>query len=240
MGLAAGAIPAPFTPNPPAPKPGYKYVPPPSGGLGPGSYVPKTPQEQASDAAANAATNIASNLGTSPTVPGATGGGSPASVPRIPEPGGSGTPGSAGNVGSNGIPPPVPAPDIKAAQDAEMLRAKEKQGQIAASSLSGLHEALGDRQMLGSGAESMATADVANEAAGNLSDLNVAQMKEANDQAERLAELSYNGGIAQRGQDIGAQVAYRGQDVTQRGQDLQRNPVLQNIDILNALKGLIY
>lgn len=153
-----------------------------------------------------------------------------------------GTPVGAPPVAPGQIPPPVPAPDIHAAQDAELLRAKEKQGQIATSSLTGLREALGDRQMLGSGAEAMATADVAGQAAGNLSDLNVSQMKEADESARRLAELSYNGGVTQRGQDIGAGVAYRGQDVTSRGQDLAaaNANMSQQQQLIAALRSLVY
>jgi hypothetical protein len=197
----------------------------------------------AGKAALDALKGVSSSSGASSGANAGSGAGLP---PRVGSGSGTGAGGGAGVGSGAGSVAPIQAPDLKASQDAELLRAKEKQGQIATSSLTGLREALGARQMLGSGAEGMATADVANEAAGNLSDLNVAQMKDSDESARRLAELSYNGAITQRGQDIGADVAYRGQDVTQRGQDIgSQNAAAaleyqQQQQILNALKGLVY
>lgn len=132
----------------------------------------------------------------------------------------------------------VARPDFKPAGDANLLRAKDKQGQIAASALTGLRGALGERGMLGSGAETGGTADIAAKGLQSLTDVNREGLIQ-NDQAAQQYDLAgYQGDISQRGQDlssnnamaalrtqergqdIGANVAFRGQDVTARGQDI--------------------
>lgn len=207
----------------------------PAGGLRDPNVYDRDPnynKERVGDAAADASVKALTDLSTGGAA------GDRTLPPRI------GGAGGGAPAGGGTVPPRIGAPTgpdhatLQASQDAELLRAKEKQGQIATSSLTGLREALGSRQMLGSGVEGMATADVANEAAGNLSDLNVQHLKDADDSARRLAELSYNGDITQRGQDMGASATYRGQDITQRGQDIsaQRSP----LDLISILKSLVY
>ena len=139
---------------------------------------------------------------------------------------------------------PVQAPgaQMQAGMDAALLRAKEKQGQIARSALTGLREALGERQMLGSGAEAQATGDITAAALGSLSDVNREQLIQGDENARRLAELSYQGSIQQRGQDITA----RGQDIQAAlgdaniGQAQATQYFDQQQALLNALKGLVY
>lgn len=144
-----------------------------------------------------------------------------------------------------GVPAPV-APSSTAGSNAALLRAKERAGQIAQSGLTGLREALGARQMLGSGAEAQATGDLAATAMGSIADVNREQLIQDDETARRMAELSYQGSISQRGQDITA----RGQDVTARGQDISASLAQQNAQaaayydqqrqILDALKALSY
>lgn len=135
-----------------------------------------------------------------------------------------------------------PAAGAQAGMDAALLRAKEKQGQIARSALTGLHEALGERQMLGSGAEANATSDIAQSAAQGISDVNREQLIQGDENARKLAELTYQGGIQQRGQDITA----RGQDIQaalgdqSAGQTQSSQYFNQQQAILDALKALQY
>ena len=133
----------------------------------------------------------------------------------------------------------VPHADATLASNAALLRAKENQGQIARSALTGLRGVLGERGMLGSGAEAGATEDIAARALSSLSDVNREQQIQNDETARQYGLANYQGDISQRatdigsdvsmrgqdvtarGQDIGANIAYRGQDVTQRGQDIQ-------------------
>jgi hypothetical protein len=162
---------------------------------------------------------------------------------------------------------PNPADALNRTTQQNLLRAKERQGQIAQSSLTGLREALGARQMLGSGAEAQATGDVASSAAQSLTDINRQGLIQEDEQARQLAALSYSGGITQRGQDIGlmgqnqragleargqdinAALGQRGQDVSMRGQDINERLAQMGFSqssyqqlnaILDALRGQAY
>lgn len=111
------------------------------------------------------------------------------------------------------VPPPavaqIAAPTVPSGTNAAMLRAKERAGQLARSSVSGLRAVLGERGMLGSGVEGRATTNIATEALKQISDVNREQAIKEADQAARFAELGYQGAITQRGQDI----TMRGQDI---------------------------
>lgn len=165
------------------------------------------------------------------------------------------TGGGSGSGGGNSD--RIARPDYKPASDANLLRAKDRQGQIASSALTGLRSALGDRQMLGSGAEGGGTADIANNALQSLTDVNREQMIQDDNSANEFSLASYQGDIAQRGQDmgnstaqrgqdIGANVAFRGQDVTARGQDLAAQTagstmkLQQQQSIMDALRAMQY
>jgi len=132
----------------------------------------------------------------------------------------------------------IARPDFQPGNDANLLRAKDRQGQIARSALTGLRGALGERGMLGSGAETGGTEDIAAKGLQSLTDVNREGLIQ-DDAARHDYDLAgYQGDISQRatdigrsnaldalatqarGQDIGANVAYRGQDVTARGQDI--------------------
>lgn len=141
------------------------------------------------------------------------------------------------NLGGTGaaanLPPPVAfdAPSFAAAEAAAFNRAKDKVGESAQGALTGLRSSLGARGLLGSGVEGRQTASVFNEGQQQLGDVGRAQAIDAANQAQKNAELTYSGGITQRGQNLTAQQAanalaaqlrmadYSGQ-ITQRGQDL--------------------
>lgn len=151
------------------------------------------------------------------------GGSVPGLPPTVPGPGG------AGGMGG------TPGVTTAGGNNAELLRAKERQGQLARSAVTGLREALGERQMLGSGAEAQATSDIASDALSSLTDVNREQLIQDDDNATRLAELTYQGGIQQRGQDIMA----RGQDLQARTAGANTALAQQNM-ILDALRQMVY
>lgn len=150
------------------------------------------------------------------------------------------------------------------AQDAALNRAKEQAGLVARSSLEGLRGALGERGVLGSGAEANATGDIASSAAGQIGDVISQGLKENSSLARDLGQLSYQGALQGRGQDIqmrgqdinerlglrGYDVQERGQDITQRGQDINadladRNLLSSNYNneqqrLIEALRALVY
>lgn len=150
------------------------------------------------------------------------------------------------------------------AQDAALARAKEQAGLVARSSLEGLRSAVGERGMLGSGAEANATGEIASNAAGSINDVIAQGLKENSGLARELGQLSYQGALTSRGQDItsrgqdinkelglrGYDVQERGQDITQRGQDIQADLADRNLlssnyyndqqNLLNALRALVY
>ena len=150
--------------------------------------------------------------------------------------------GGADAIKANPVGGPVTPPSAKAGTDAALLRAKERQGQIGRSALTGLHEALGERGVLGSGLEAGATADVASASAQGLSDVNREQLIQEDDIARRLAELSYTGSIQQRGQDITA----RGQNLNalmgdqSQNYNAQQDWYKQQQAVLEALRQLQY
>jgi hypothetical protein len=115
---------------------------------------------------------------------------------------------------------PIQAVDTSGAQAAAFARAKDQVGQTASGALAGLRSSLGGRGMLGSGGESRGAAGVVNRGQGELGDVSRQQAIESADLAQRTAEFNYSGGVNQRGQDMSAAEAARGQDLAARGQDL--------------------
>lgn len=99
----------------------------------------------------------------------------------------------------------VSAPDTSAAEEAAFGRAKDQQGKITRSALTGLQSSLAGRGMLGSGQEGRRTREIVQGGAEALSNLTREQAIQHADNAQKMAELAYTGGITQRGQDIGAQ-----------------------------------
>lgn len=91
----------------------------------------------------------------------------------------------------------------RASRAAAFARAKEEAGQLAASSMRALREAMAGSSMLGSGREGAGLRDIVSGAAENLGEVSRTQAIEDAAQAERLADLEYQGAIQQRAQDLG-------------------------------------
>jgi hypothetical protein len=110
--------------------------------------------------------------------------------------------------------------DTSAAQNAQFNRAKDLASQNAKSALSGLSSAMAGRGLLGSGTETRGMERTFQAGQQQLGDVARQQAMTAADMAQRQAEAAYQGGIAQRGQDIGVlDQQYQG-DISQRGQDI--------------------
>ena len=113
-----------------------------------------------------------------------------------------------GAGGPGGAPgPQVQMPDTTAANAAIFARAKDQAGQTAKASLQSLRESLGARGMLGSGAESGATADIIQRAAQGSDEITREQSIQDAGNLASNARAAYQGAIQQRGQDISAQQA---------------------------------
>lgn len=125
---------------------------------------------------------------------------------------------NAGPTGvGGGVPtstmPTLQLPDTRGAEDAAFGAAKDKAGKIARSSIDSLNGELGAQNMIGSGAQVEGTRGAIESAAQYEGDaVRDATMKRV-DLASDFAKTGYEGGIAQRGQDISAATTRRGQDV---------------------------
>jgi hypothetical protein len=98
----------------------------------------------------------------------------------------------------------------QAAQDAAFARAKDKAGQIGRSATNALANVYGARGLSGSGMAVNQMGGVLNEQATQLGEVNREQaIQSANIARQRASEL------------MSAQLAQRGQDVTQRGQNIE-------------------
>lgn len=131
-----------------------------------------------------------------------------------------------GGPGGGSMIPGITPVDTSAAQAAAFAHAKDQVGQIGQGSLTGLRSALGSRGMLGGGAESRATASVANRGMGELGDVSRQQAIDKSGLDERTATTNYTGQISQRGQNI-----------TSRGQDLSADASRRQIDASLAATG---
>lgn len=202
------------------------------------------------------------------TVPGGTGsaggGSSYTPSPTVPSPSLSGLnaavsgtglsnpgPGYTGNApvdggksGSNGHAHIAPV-DTTAAESASFNKAKDQVGLEAGGALTGLRSALGGRGMLGSGLEERATTQAATSAAGQLGDVSRQQAVTRADEAQKNAEANFSGDVTQRGQDfqkeeagnsLAGSLAIAGQQgaITQRGQDIQARNAARALEIEQA------
>lgn len=120
------------------------------------------------------------------------------------------------------------APDTGAAEAATWARAKDKIGRQTAGAVQSLKELQAAR---GFGAESGVYANeeqnVLSEGLRSLGDVSRQQAEDALAAQRDREKLAYEGGITQRGQDIGVfgtgfsgLISQRGQDISQRGQDI--------------------
>lgn len=116
--------------------------------------------------------------------------------------GGSGGPGGGGMPNIPNI-PGIAAPDFSEANRAAFARAKDQVGQTARGALTGLQSSMAGRGMLGSGLEGRGTAAVVNKGQQELGDVSRGQAIHDAEASQKAMELSYQGGITQREQDIG-------------------------------------
>ena len=92
-----------------------------------------------------------------------------------------------------------------AARNASFARAKDKAGQIARASLTGLRNAMGERGIGGSGIEALQSAGIVGAAGSELGEVNREQLLQDLAQQQHIQDLTYQGGITQRGQTLAAQ-----------------------------------
>lgn len=136
--------------------------------------------------------------------------------------GGIGTTGGPGGTGGGGGYAQLQAPDTTAATSAAFNRAKDTVGQTSRGALTGLAGAMAGRGIVGSGVEGRGQASVVNQGQQQLGDTVRQSAITQADLAQKNAELSYTGGITQRGQDINQNEDYQHNLLTQRGQDVQQ------------------
>lgn len=112
-----------------------------------------------------------------------------------------------GALGSGASAPTVSYGDAgaDAARDATFARAKDKAGQIARASLTGLRNVMGERGLGGSSIESAQSAGILGEAGSELGDVNREQLIQDLNRQQHIQDLTYQGNITQRGQTLAAQ-----------------------------------
>lgn len=157
--------------------------------------------------------------------------------------------GVGGGVGGMPVPQEVAgvAPvDTSAAQAAAFARAKDQVGQTAQGALKGLRSANGATGRMGSGSEGRQVASVVGQGQAQLGDVSRQGAIQESDRAQNEGNINYQGGIAQRGQNV----SMRGQDVAANTANnqltLQKNQMaqqsfqglLQAMGQSGAMKGL--
>lgn len=115
---------------------------------------------------------------------------------------------------------PVTRVDTSGARAAEFARAKDQVGQTTAGAITGLRSAMAGRGTLGSGSEGSSIAGIINAGQGQLGEVSRDAAIKGAGAAEHAADMTYQGDITQRGQDIGAAEARDRNRLTARGQDL--------------------
>ena len=128
------------------------------------------------------------------------GGGAPQTGGGFMAPGG----GGGGTIG--GVAPVGPI-DTTAADEASFARAKDVAGQTGRASLESLRGLMGETGQLGGGAETQATRDIVESAAGQVGDVNREQAIQRSERGFQTALANQQSGLTQRGQDINAQEA---------------------------------
>lgn len=96
-------------------------------------------------------------------------------------------------------------PDVRAAAFA---RAKDQAGKIARASLTAVAEQAASKGISGGGWEALQSAGAITGASQPLQDLNVRQMEDDVNRAADVSDMTYTGGIAQRGQDLTQRQSY--------------------------------
>lgn len=124
------------------------------------------------------------------------------------------TSGSGGGLGGP-LPPTVNYPDNSAARNAAFARAKDQAGQTSRAAIEALRGQLAGRGLLGSGIEGGQTAEIIAQAAQGPNEVTREQAIQDALNAAHVADISYQGGITQRGQDISALEAERARQAQQ-------------------------
>jgi hypothetical protein len=116
-------------------------------------------------------------------------------------------------MGGEGTAPRVsmtPGGDETAARAAAFARAKEQAGATARASLRSLQGVMDERGMTGSSTEAAQTGGVLGGAVNTVGDFTREQLMQDLGRAERIADMTYQGNITQRGQDLNRQQALLG------------------------------
>ena len=110
-----------------------------------------------------------------------------------------------GQLGSSFSQPPVMygGTGEEAARAAAFARAKDTAGQIARSSLNALRDVASSRGIGGSSIEGGMSADIVGGQANNLGEFSREQLIQDLERQRQIADLSYQGNITQRGQNLG-------------------------------------
>ena len=98
----------------------------------------------------------------------------------------------------------------EAARGAAFARAKEQAGQTARASLSALEDVSAERGLMGSTLEASEQGRVAGGARADIQDFTREQLMQDLDRSREVANMTYQGGITQRGQDLSRQQALLG------------------------------
>jgi hypothetical protein len=94
------------------------------------------------------------------------------------------------------------------ARAAAFSRAKDQAGKIARASLTSIAEQIAGRGISGSGIEALRAAGAIGGAGDELQELTRDQLVADNNRAADISDMSYQGGITQRGQDLSARQSY--------------------------------
>lgn len=145
-----------------------------------------------------------------------------------------------------------PAGGLEAANAAVFGRAKDQAAQTAQASLAGLRQVLQQRGMGGGGYEAGQIGQTLAREANTIGEAGRSQAEKLADLQQRAAEVEYQGGITQRGQDIQGQLGaaglranvnqgYNQALLQQRAQDIQQRQFYQQQSLerlRTALSGL--
>lgn len=134
-----------------------------------------------------------------------------------------------------GSPPPalgqVRGPDSTAANANIFARAKDQVGATARSALTGLAGAMAGRGTVGSGVEGRGQSRVVNEGQQQQGEVTRENAIQDVNMAQKNAELTYQGSITQRGQDISREANINNQMLTARGQDMNSLQAQRSADM---------
>jgi len=137
-------------------------------------------------------------------------------------------PGREAGIGAADRVAAIQGPNRDAANAAIFAQAKDKVGATSRGALTGLAGAMAGRGISGSGVEARGQQETVQAGQQQLGDVARQQAVTDADIAEQNALATYQGDIAQRGQNLGFDTTQRGQNVEQRGQDIGALEAAQN------------